>query len=340
MTVEIMETLKPQPFDAVFQGLEQSDLEKFALSCPDTARIVQLSAGHFAGRLLDLKFPGISICIEWCNQTIEKEVHLDNDNLTFSMCFDTRHPDLAYNGATKEKDWVHLQTSGYNSVLIFPADSTQLTVKIGKDTFREYSDILPEVTDWLSGSNAHCGFVKTSFFANRLREVCRAALEASQLPESVARRQAFGDSLRASLATGLTFEWLTNRAFFTYQKPRALELFRAVRTALLKHDGEAEFLNSHQLFRLGSRRSIEKAFAELINMGPVKYSRIVRLNNSRKKLHDEAYASVSIGDIAAEEGFWDWSRFTAYYRKQFGELPSETRSRCTFSVAGSDTLAA
>lgn len=340
MAVKITETCKPEALDAVLQGLETRDLEQFTSCCPDTARIVQLGEGHFSGRLLDLNFPGISFCLAWCNQAIEKEIDLHNDMLTFSMCVDTRRPDLCYNGVTKAKDWVLLQSGGDRSILISPAESTQLTVKVSKRIFGELTDALPEIADWLNGEVAHGEFLKTTFFANRLRDVCRVALEASRLPGSVERRQAFGNSFLASLATGLTFEWLSKQAFFTHQKPRALELYQAVRHALLTHDGETELLSSREFSRLGSRRSIEKAFAELINMGPAKYARIVRLNNSRRKLHDKAYADTSIGDIAAEEGFWDWSRFTTYYRKQFGELPSDTRSKCAFPVAASDTLAA
>nr|WP_319386970.1 helix-turn-helix domain-containing protein [uncultured Roseibium sp.] len=337
MTDEISETCKPQVLDTVLQGVGPCDLEQFAACRPDTARVVQLSEGRFAGRLSTHEFPGISLCLEWCNQMIEKEIHLDNGNLAFSMCVDTRCPDLSYNGVTKEKDWILLQSGGDRSVLISPAESTQLTVKVSKRIFRELMDALPEIADWLNGSHAHGEILKTKFFANRLRDVCRVALEASQLPGSVERRQAFGNSLLASLVTGLTFEWLSRQAFSTYQRPRVLELFQAARQVLLKHDGEAELLSS---CGLGSRRSIEKAFAELINMGPAKYSRIVRLNNSRRKLHDRTYADTSIGDIAAEEGFWDWSRFTSYYRKQFGELPSETRSKSSFPVVAPDMLAA
>ena len=53
----------------------------------------------------------------------------------------------------------------------------------------------------------------------------------------------------------------------------------------------------------------------------------MRLHNVRSKLLDPSRLLVSIGDIAAEEGFWDGGRFAAYYRRQFSELPSVTRER-------------
>ncbi|WP_422041773.1 helix-turn-helix domain-containing protein [Roseibium sp.] len=64
-------------------------------------------------------------------------------------------------------------------------------------------------------------------------------------------------------------------------------------------------------------------------MGPLSYARLVRLHNARQKLRDGKFDRESIGNIAAQEGFWEWSRFTSYYGKHFGELPSQTREHAT-----------
>ena len=81
--------------------------------------------------------------------------------------------------------------------------------------------------------------------------------------------------------------------------------------------------------KTGRATGLEKVrqVSEHVNMGPRSYARIVRLHNARRKLREERYFDESIGNIAAQEGFWDWSRFTAYYSKHFGELPSATRRK-------------
>lgn len=77
-----------------------------------------------------------------------------------------------------------------------------------------------------------------------------------------------------------------------------------------------------------SPRSIQLAFADHLQVPPRHYFRTVKLHRVRNALlNDPGDRSVTIGDIAAAHGFWNWSRFTQLYRQQFGETPSETRAR-------------
>ncbi len=76
-----------------------------------------------------------------------------------------------------------------------------------------------------------------------------------------------------------------------------------------------------------SRRMLEYYFQDQMGVSPMAYLRSVRLNETRRQLSSDDHAHRSVGDIAAEFGFWHPSRFATYYRDQFGEMPSETRSR-------------
>ena len=73
-----------------------------------------------------------------------------------------------------------------------------------------------------------------------------------------------------------------------------------------------------------SRRSLHRAFAEILGMGPVAYLRRRRLSAIHSVLKRSDPATISIGDLAFEYGFPEPGRFSAYYRAHFGELPSET----------------
>ncbi|MCB1452789.1 MAG: helix-turn-helix transcriptional regulator, partial [Rhizobiaceae bacterium] len=86
-------------------------------------------------------------------------------------------------------------------------------------------------------------------------------------------------------------------------------------------DRSSEIANLIQV----SKRTVEQAFSSNVSVGPLTYSRILRLHQVRRKLMDPSMATLSIGDIAAEHGFWDWSRFSQHYRRQFGSLPSAAR---------------
>jgi len=77
-----------------------------------------------------------------------------------------------------------------------------------------------------------------------------------------------------------------------------------------------------------SRRALQYAFEDLLQVSPITYLRCMRLNRARRDLLRQASqgvgAGVGVGDVAARWGFWHLSRFAAEYRNLFGELPSAT----------------
>jgi AraC family transcriptional regulator, ethanolamine operon transcriptional activator len=74
-----------------------------------------------------------------------------------------------------------------------------------------------------------------------------------------------------------------------------------------------------------SRRSVQNGFRSVTETTPVNYIRCVRLNGVRRELMGTRSADMSIGDAAAQWGFFHLSHFAADYQKLFGELPSMTR---------------
>jgi AraC family ethanolamine operon transcriptional activator len=73
-----------------------------------------------------------------------------------------------------------------------------------------------------------------------------------------------------------------------------------------------------------SRRTLHRAFADTLGIGPVAYLRRKRLSTIRSVLSRSDPADISIGDLAFEHGFPEPGRFAALYRAHFGEKPSET----------------
>lgn len=74
-----------------------------------------------------------------------------------------------------------------------------------------------------------------------------------------------------------------------------------------------------------SRRALQYAFEDVLQVSPVTYLRLMRLNRARADLQQPDASAV--GDVAARWGFWHLSRFAAEYKALFGELPSVTRQR-------------
>jgi AraC family ethanolamine operon transcriptional activator len=72
-----------------------------------------------------------------------------------------------------------------------------------------------------------------------------------------------------------------------------------------------------------SAPSLYRGFMERFGIGPKRYLHIRRLEGVRRELRS-APPEVRIVDVANGWGFWHMGRFAADYRKQFGELPSQT----------------
>ena len=114
------------------------------------------------------------------------------------------------------------------------------------------------------------------------------------------------------------------------EDPRSPEPFRvrerAVRRSLdLIDASNREPLSVVDLCRAAgvSRRTLEYAFQERFGLSPKAYMLTRRLGEVRAELRQD-HVGQSITRIASQWGFHHLSRFAAFYRRQFGELPSET----------------
>ncbi|CAH1661325.1 helix-turn-helix domain-containing protein [Chelatococcus asaccharovorans] len=73
-----------------------------------------------------------------------------------------------------------------------------------------------------------------------------------------------------------------------------------------------------------SRRSLHRAFDEVLGIPPMTYLRHKRLCEARILLKEDAGRSITVADVAFKQGFSDFGRFSGYYRSLFGENPSDT----------------
>lgn len=77
--------------------------------------------------------------------------------------------------------------------------------------------------------------------------------------------------------------------------------------------------------RIGaSQRKLNYCFQETLGLSPARYLRALRLNGVRRELKRPRPGAACVQDIAAHWGFWHLSQFATDYRRQFGELPSQT----------------
>jgi len=75
-----------------------------------------------------------------------------------------------------------------------------------------------------------------------------------------------------------------------------------------------------------SYRTLNYAFVERFGVAPKQYLQAIRLDGVRRDLFKQGPHGTVI-DTANRWGFWHMGQFAADYRRQFAELPSETRKR-------------
>src|SRR5690606_17361276 len=73
-----------------------------------------------------------------------------------------------------------------------------------------------------------------------------------------------------------------------------------------------------------SERTLQYAFRTYVDMTPVAYLRACRLNRVRTVLRVSDPQATTITAVAVRFGFLHLGRFSRDYRRQFGELPSQT----------------
>ncbi len=108
---------------------------------------------------------------------------------------------------------------------------------------------------------------------------------------------------------------------------------RAVRSLRLLQRAE-EFLREHAdrpysseaLCRHvgASERALEYAFRNAYGLPPREWHAVMRLNLARRELIALGPGDARVADVATQWGFYHFGRFSARYRKLFGELPATT----------------
>jgi len=102
---------------------------------------------------------------------------------------------------------------------------------------------------------------------------------------------------------------------------------RALRTALdFMHSNPHDALSVRDLCHASgaSERVLQYAFREYFDVTPGAYLKTFRLVAIRRQLRSSSLRKGMITNLANDWGFWHMGQFAADYRRQFGELPSET----------------
>ena len=73
-----------------------------------------------------------------------------------------------------------------------------------------------------------------------------------------------------------------------------------------------------------SERTLRRVFKEHFGVGPIRYLQLKRFHRINRALRAADPDTVSVTELLARHGEWEFGRFASRYRQLFGERPSET----------------
>ena len=221
-----------------------------------------------------------------------------------------------------------------DTVLAFPKGS-ELSSISGSDfdihTISVSEDALAHVAGLLDlelpGPDSRAEVFRTSgTVLNPLRQRLRLSRD-----EGLAFQQDDVTELLIALLPG----WLLHSRLKPRSRPTPYARSRAICMSLelMEFEPLAE-LSADQLRAYAgvSARTLQYAFRDRFGLTPAAFIKARRLGAVSAVLKRSDGNDATVGDIAAQFGFWHTGQFAADYRRAFGELPSDTLSRARPNV--------
>ncbi|MDA4844154.1 AraC family transcriptional regulator [Hoeflea poritis] len=309
------------------QRFDDFDAQSEQLSGHDQ-EYCQLSFGAFRGRFVSAFLDnGISLHLETANQALEQRIGCPKDAVSIGLVINGDRPFMV-NGQELDQSGLFLTPPGAELSMFSPAGATILAICLEHKHVAQWSEgeNLPSPIETTEGL---CVQTAPSL-ADSLRTSAMRILRSGLTADRDGAEDLGGIPVGRHFISAVLSQLSLHQALAAWSRPEAADgsaLFEQARTLLLEQpDGEIDYASLRA--RLGcSERTIQKAFSRHTDMSPTRYLRTVRLNRVRRMLLSRTHIDSSIGDLAARSGFWNWSRFSGFYKQQFDELPSETRLR-------------
>lgn len=312
-----------------FQRFDPSLLDSSSLLVGDRSHHVQIGRGMLHGQADQLCFDESTIRIGSFSQTMRVEVRFPDDRVTIGLALHAPQPirvlgkrfassDLVVFAAAEEIDVVFTPGARWVTFNLPIAQYAMELAAIAEDPALHR----PRGAPRLRPSDAP------------LERVRRGLTALEGLAHG--RPELFGDvQWRVNAERGLRdgfFGLLEDAALLEREAAdvRLRSAHRVVREAEARLDeDDAPIPSIGALCRsMGvSRRTLERAFGEALDMSPAGYFRIRALTAVRRALLDAEPRPGVIARLAVDQGFWHLGRFAQSYRALFGERPVDTLRR-------------
>jgi AraC family ethanolamine operon transcriptional activator len=285
--------------------------------------IVQLGSGRFAGRLTRASIGDLAFSLGSFSLPIRATGVLSGTRLTIGALLRSAKPVKSWSG-----------TLHPGSIIVFPPGADHYTVYPGSAAFAalsldsiELAMILGhecELSDpdcWSRGCRAtgRCA-------ADRIEQ--RLLLIMAQLAKQDTLTPSLADFLKRSVVDTFAVHLLDMDG--ASPAPVIASTFNIVKDAENYVD-----LRAHRAVHISeictslniSRRTLHRAFDDVLGIGPSAFLRQKRLCSVHSALRRLDPRETRVTEVATEFGFLELGRFSQYYRRLFGEYPNETLRR-------------
>ncbi|PRZ55852.1 AraC family transcriptional regulator [Paraburkholderia fungorum] len=285
----------------------------------------QISAGVFHGSSSTISLGAVRLLVESLDKVILQHGAVPSDRLAVAVPLELEgHARMC--GERSGRDSLHVFSSLPEFEFFSP--DRHLLVNVEIDATKLTSTPMRALAESARASAVTPVVQMTAETADSLRGLLRQTLAASA--QGAAGACADAESQIALLERSILYaisEVLSSAALESAKEPlrptRHWGLVNSVRD-LLQDPATCPLSIAELCVQLGlSRRTIQYAFQEALNLNPVAYLRAVRLNHVRRQLR----LGASVTAAATEWGFWHLGSFAQDYRQMFGELPSVTSKR-------------
>lgn len=285
----------------------------------------QLSPGRFSGRVCELWLQSIQVVQESCNQSLLESGQSWKTSLTF-VAFRPHGGSGRYFGTPLCEDHAYLLSSDDEIDIRTPEGFERTSVTIGAEVLGRY--LSHHEKDVLTSKVAHGSISVVPGAAGPLHESLSSVLSAISASPGVLSLEQARRTLEESIVSAILDDIISPNAGTFRERPipgREAKIVRCAREYIVAHTAEEPITVADLCRHLNvSRRTLQYCFENLLNVSPSAYLRLLRLNAAHRDLKLASPVDHDVTHVATRWGFWHLARFSMYYKRLFGEYPSET----------------
>lgn len=321
-------TVPASPATAV-RRTRSTDIDQHTEQLQDwDLRYDQLDCGAFEGSFTDVRCDAVQLFVERTTRRVRQRGQLAPGSCGFGILADGEGV-LHLNGVRAGRDDLLVAREAAALDLCTPAACTLAGVVVDAQALNAAASALGEQPWWPGGPDRLLALTPPAPALSTWRELLlfatRSVCERPELLASADARRLLHDELLTQLIGLLGAARSGERVLRADARKRMVD--RACDLLLSQPDAPMSLLEVCR--EVGaSPRKLGYCFQDVLGLSPARFVKATRLNAVRRELaQGVAGGPCSVYDVAARWGFWHFGHFSSDYKRQFGELPSQTLKR-------------